>query len=137
MDNEVLKNVLKWLDEEVKTLETEIKTRQETIEKLRNLANELKKHNNVQYKDKYDEISQLYEQEKQRLIKLHNHYKKTEKECTNLRTELQGWKNWFAENKDVFDKIFPSTPPKTAEDEDRNYMTDAKSEKKNKQKKKR
>ena len=112
MADNSLQNVLNWLDDEIKSLKEEIMNRNEELKTLENLAQGLKElEGDSEYKEKYDELSKTYELEKERLLKLHNHFKKTEIDCENLRAELDGWKNWFSQNKDLFDRLLSVAPP--------------------------
>jgi len=104
MNGNTLYEVVKWLENEIRTLNNEIATRNQTIRTLQNLVNGLKSYEeDSDLKEKYDELSKLYEKEKERLIKLHNHYTKKER-------ELQGWEDWFSANKEIFSKLFSVGP---------------------------
>ena len=64
-----------------------------------------------EYKEKFDELTIQYEKEKERLTKLYGLYEETELECKNLKQENIGWQNWFDSNKEIFNKLFSTTPP--------------------------
>ena len=62
-------------------------------------------------KDKFDDLSNQYEKEKERLTKLYKLYEETESECNKLKDETKGWQKWFDSNKDIFDRLFSASPP--------------------------
>ena len=63
------------------------------------------------YKDRYEEVNEQYEKEKERLTKLYQLYEETDAEVKKLREENNYWQNWYNSNKDVFGKLFSSAPP--------------------------
>lgn len=105
MNNNTLQDVLKWLELEIKSIKNEINTRNQKISKLNNLIKDLKKFTN------FDEYKELYEKEKDRLVKLHSYYIQIEADRSDLKTKLEGWEKWFSLNKETFDKLFSSAPP--------------------------
>ena len=112
MKTKVLEEVLKWFNQEIKILKKEIDTRNETVNTLQSLVDELteyEKHSD--YKEKFQELSLEYEKEKERLIKLHSHYRNIETEYDNLQKKVRGWEDWFYSNKDIFDRLLSSAPP--------------------------
>jgi len=112
MRNKALEDVLDWLNHEINTINKEINSRSETIDTLQRLVDELKDYNkNEDYKIKYENLSLEHEKEKERLVKLHNHYKNIELEYHRLLKKIKGWEEWFYSNKDIFDRLFSSAPP--------------------------
>jgi chromosome segregation ATPase len=97
-DNKNLNNVVKTKENEINTLNQEI-VKYKEYEKY------------SEYKDKFDELTLQYEKEKERLTKLYNLYEETESECKILKQENKDWQSWFNSNKEIFDKLFSSTPP--------------------------
>jgi hypothetical protein len=110
MKNKALNDVLEWLDHEIKTLKDEIEKRYETVNTLDALSKEIRKSHDSEYKEKYENLISDLEKEKERLVKLHNHYKIMENENSTLKTEIRGWHEWFSANKDIFDKLFSNAP---------------------------
>ena len=112
MSNKPMQEVLNWLDLEVKSLKNEIDSRNQTIEKLEKLILGLKEYNSLEeYKEKYENMLNEYEKEKDRLVKLHSHYRQIEADRQELKTKVDGWENWFSSNRQIFDKLFSSAPP--------------------------
>jgi hypothetical protein len=105
MSNKTLQDVLKWLELEIKSLENEINTRNQKIEKLDKLIIGLKKFSSS------EEYKELYEKEKDRLVKLHSYYTQIEADRQDLKTKVEGWEKWFSLNRQSFDKLFSSAPP--------------------------
>lgn len=137
---------------ENQNLKDTIKTKDGTIESLQEQINKYKEYEKYsEYKDKFDELTLQYDKEKERLTKLYNLYEETESECKNLKEENKGWQDWFDSNKEIFNKLFSTTPPTsnstvTSKDkktpvkkedmkEEANNNTDTKTTKKNKKRK--
>lgn len=119
MKDNVLNDVLDWLEEEVHSLKEEINVRTETVNSLEKITSGLKEYDNFsEYKEKYEDISEEYEKEKNRLIKLHDHYRSIEGECNNLKKEVKGWQDWFNSNKDIYERLFSAAPPKNTSEVD-------------------
>ena len=38
-------------------------------------------------------------------------YEETESECNRLKVETKGWQKWFDSNREIFDKLFSTSPP--------------------------
>lgn len=110
MKNKALNEVFEWLEQEIKTLKGEIESRNETVCTLEALSEGLKELQNSDYKEKYENLISDLEKEKERLVKLHNHYKIMENENSSLKAEIKGWHEWFSANKDIFDKLFTNAP---------------------------
>jgi len=110
MKNKALNEVLEWLDHEITNLKKEIESRNQTVNTLELLSEEIKGFYNSDYKQKYENLISDLEKEKERLVKLHNHFKIIENENSNLKAEISGWHQWFSENKDIFDKLFSNAP---------------------------
>lgn len=111
MKSKVLDEVLNWFNNEIDIIQKEIDSRNETVNTLQRLVDELTefdKHSD--HKGGFQELSLEYEKEKERLVKLHNHYKMIENECSTLKDEIRGWQEWFSSNKDIFDKLFSKAP---------------------------
>ncbi len=131
MNDDVVQEIIKWVDEETKNIKQEIENRNHKVDKLENIAFQLKNLSTDNgYKQKYKETNELLEKEKDRLVKLHNHYKKLEENCKQLKIEIDGWRNWFYSNKDIFDRLFSSPPSMSQEKINEPPQTDKKSKKK-------
>ncbi|MFE3845808.1 hypothetical protein ACFL1L_02980 [Thermoplasmatota archaeon] len=97
---------------ENQNLKNTVKTKESAIESLQEQVNKYKEYEKfLEYKNKFDELTIQYEKEKERLTKLYNLYEETESECKNLKEENKGWQNWFDSNKEIFNKLFSTTPP--------------------------
>lgn len=97
------------LDRENHTLKDDVNNKENTINSLQEKVSKLK--DNEKYKDKFNDLSNQYEKEKERLTKLYKLYEETEGECNMLKEETKGWQNWFDSNKEIFDKLFSTFPP--------------------------
>ena len=112
MKNNTIREVLNWLQEEINSLQDEINVRTQTLNSLQNLTNELTEFEDYSnYKERYDDIASELEQEKMRLVKLHDHYRQMETEFANLKQELKSWQDWFYSNKNYYDRLFSTGPP--------------------------
>ena len=101
------------LDQENQTLKNEVDQQKTTINSLQQQVSKFKDYENfAQYKDKYEEVSQAYEKEKDRLTKLYHLYEETEHEVNRLKKDNDHWQDWYNSNKDIFNKLFSSAPPK-------------------------
>ena len=97
---------------ENQNLKNTVKTKESSIESLQEQVSKYKEYEKFsEYKNKFDELTIQYEKEKERLTKLYNLYEETESECKNLKEENKGWQNWFDSNKEIFNKLFSTTPP--------------------------
>lgn len=137
MKSKVLDEVLKWINNEIDILKKEIDTRNETVNTLQRLVDELtgyEKHSD--YKEKFQELSLEHEKEKERLVKLHHHYRNMETEYDNLQKKVGGWEDWFYSNKDIFDRLLSSAPPMTIIESKEESSEQSKKIKKQKKKKK-
>jgi chromosome segregation ATPase len=105
MNNKTIQEALKLLELEIKSLEKEIKNKNNKITKLKNFIKDLKKYNSS---EKYKE---LYEKEKERLIKLHTYYTQIQKDRQKLKTKVENWEKWFSLNKQILNKLFSNAPP--------------------------
>lgn len=133
MKDKALREVIEWLDNEINTLNKEISARQQTINQLTKLTDEIRQlETYADYKDRYDNLSTEYEKEKERLIKLHNYYKKTETESEELRKKLKVWADWFNSNKEIFDRLFSAAPPAGATGQNNDTLPQENSTKKKK-----
>jgi len=97
------------LDRENRTLKDDVNNKENTVNSLQEQVSKLKDSEN--YKDKFNDISSQYEKEKERLTKLYKLYEETEGEYSRLKEETKGWQNWFDSNKEIFDKLFSTSPP--------------------------
>ena len=97
------------LEEENTTLKTDISNKENKINSLEEQINNYKEQG--EYKDKFTELSSQYEKEKERLTKLYKLYEETESECDRLKKETKGWQSWYDSNKEIFNKLFSTTPP--------------------------
>jgi len=137
MKNKALEDVLDWLNHEINTINKEINTRNETVESLQTLVDDLKEFDkNEDYKIKYENLLSENEKEKERLVKLHNHYKNIEIEYNNLLNKVKGWEGWFYSNKDIFDRLFSSAPPVALSESEENLTRPTSKSKKIKKKNK-
>jgi chromosome segregation ATPase len=121
-------NIQNQLEETIHGLRGEVTQKDKTIKSLETQVNELKKlEDTAEFKAKFEEVSEEYEKEKERLTKLFRLYEQTEAENTRLKEELNGWQKWFDSNEEIFSKLFssvdhlrkktpPSTPSQTSED---------------------
>ena len=113
-----IQNVLAFIDSKLKSLKEEIANKNIELNSLENMVKELKKlESDSGYKEKFDDLSKQHELEKERLLKLHNHFKKIEQNRKNLKAELDAWKKWFSQNKELFDKLFSASPPDSSQKE--------------------
>jgi len=116
MNNNPLKEVIQWLEEEIHSLEGEINVRNETLNSLKHLIDQLNSfEDSSDYKVRCEQLEHELETEKQRLVKLHDHYRKIESEYSQIKAELQGWQNWFYKNKEIYDRLFTAAPIDTYE----------------------
>lgn len=100
------------LEEEIRSLKDEVNNRDETINSLQNQINKLKENEKyIEYKGKFEEVSEHYEKEKERLTKLYHLYEESETECNKLKEETKTWQDWFNSNRDIFDRLFSTGPP--------------------------
>jgi len=126
------------LEEEIRNLKDEADNKENSIKTLENQLESLKEFEKFsEYKEKYDEVAQSYEKEKERLTKLYHLYEETETECNRLREEVKTWESWFNSNKEVFDKLFATPPgiipkPKDHPEPPKNPIKKSKSKKKRK-----
>ncbi|MCK4348854.1 MAG: hypothetical protein KAW47_09590, partial [Thermoplasmatales archaeon] len=104
------------LDRENHTLKDDVNNKENTINSLQEQVDKLK--DNERYKDKFNDLSDQYEKEKERLTKLYKLYEETEGECNMLKGETKGWQNWFDSNKEIFNKLFSTSPPTSSSLED-------------------
>lgn len=94
-ENNFLQHMLRERDNQIQVLQQE-------VDKLKQLENQI---------GKYNQLAKEYEKEKERLTKLYHLYEETEKECNRLREEMKHWENWYATNKEIFDRLFSLKPP--------------------------
>jgi predicted nucleic acid-binding Zn-ribbon protein len=112
MKEKIFQDLVALLEGEITTLNKEINSRSKKVKTFENLITELNSFEDFsEYKDKYEDLIGELDKEKERLMKLHNHYKKMEDECQDLRSKVKGWQLWFTENKDIFNRLFSNTPP--------------------------
>ena len=97
------------LEESIHGLKSEINAKDETIKALEAQVEELKPFEKfAEFKTKFEEISEEYEKEKDRLTKLFRLYEETESENKKLKEEVNGWQSWFNSNEELFTKLFSS-----------------------------
>lgn len=100
------------LEREIHDLKEENTNQEDIISNLNNQISELREvENYVQYKEKFEEMSAEYEKEKERLTKLYQLYEETDSECKKLRADCKQWQNWYDSNKEIFSKLFSTSPP--------------------------
>jgi len=105
-------NIKNHLEREVSDLKTENSSKEKIINDLNNQIIKLReKENFEEFKDKFEAVTAEYEKEKERLTKLYQLYEETNSECTRLREENQNWQNWYNSNRDIFSRLFSTTPP--------------------------
>ena len=105
-------NIKNQLEREVGDLKTEISSKEHIINDLNNQIIKLKeKENFAEFKDKFEAVTAEYEKEKERLTKLYQLYEETNSECIRLKEENQNWENWYNSNKDIFSRLFSTSPP--------------------------
>jgi chromosome segregation ATPase len=100
------------LEEETQTLKEQLNQKTTSIQHLEGQVKELKELEQFrEFKEKFDDVSQRYEKEKERLTKLYHLYEETENECKMFKQESEQWRQWFNSNKQIFDKLFSAAPP--------------------------
>jgi chromosome segregation ATPase len=100
------------LEEETQALKEQINQKTTSMQHLENQVKELKELEQYrEFKEKFDDVSQRYEKEKERLTKLYHLYEETENECKMFKQESEQWRQWFNSNKQIFDKLFSAAPP--------------------------
>jgi chromosome segregation ATPase len=100
-----LENEIHALKEDVNHKETMINDLNDQIDKLGEMQNY------AEYKEKYETMNAEYEKEKERLTKLYQLYEETDSECKRLTKENKDWQNWHNSNKEIFNKLFATSPP--------------------------
>ncbi|MCK4901905.1 MAG: hypothetical protein KAS76_00995 [Thermoplasmatales archaeon] len=100
-----LENEIHALKEDVTYKETMINDLNDQIDKLGEMQNY------AEYKEKYETMNAEYEKEKERLTKLYQLYEETDSECKKLTKENKDWQNWYNSNKEIFNKLFATSPP--------------------------
>ena len=97
------------LEETIHGLRGEVNAKDETIKSMEGQIGELQQlEQDAEFKAKFEEVSQEYEKEKERLTKLFRLYEETEAENKKLKTEVKGWQDWFKSNEDIFSRLFSS-----------------------------
>lgn len=97
------------LEEKIHSLQNELNGKEKENETLQNENKELRPlKKQAEYKEKYEETSELYEKERERLSKLYRIYEETDAKCKKLEEELDGWHSWFDSNEEIFSKLFNS-----------------------------
>lgn len=97
------------LEEKIHSLQNELNDKEKENETLQNENKELRPlKKQAEYKEKYEETSELYEKERERLSKLYRIYEETDAKCKKLEGELDGWHSWFDSNEEIFSKLFSS-----------------------------
>ncbi len=82
--------------------DTQIRSLEKQVDELRGLEQF------AGFKTKFEEVSAEFEKEKERLIKLFQLYEETEAENKALKEDLNEWQSWFAQNEELFTKLFTS-----------------------------
>ena len=97
------------LEETIHGLRGEINGKDETIKELQSQLTELEQFKDMEdFKVKFEEVSDEFEKEKDRLTKLFKLYEETESENKKLKEEVTNWQNWFDSNQDIFNRLFSS-----------------------------
>ncbi|EMR74095.1 hypothetical protein MBGDN05_00055 [Thermoplasmatales archaeon SCGC AB-539-N05] len=97
------------LEEKIHSVQSELNDKEKENETLQNENKELRPlKKQAEYKEKYEETSELYEKERERLSKLYRIYEETDAKCKKLEEELDGWHSWFDSNEEIFSKLFNS-----------------------------
>lgn len=112
------------LEETIHDMRGEINAKDETIKSLEIQVGELKQfEQSAEFKAKFEEVSEEFEKEKERLTKLFRLYEETEAENKRLKVDIKEWQDWFDSNEEIFTKLFSSadhirkqTPSETVED---------------------
>ncbi len=105
-------NIKNQLETEINDLKTENSSKEHIINDLNNQIIKLReKEDYREFKDKFEALNTEYEKEKERLTKLYQLYEETNSECTRLKEENQNWQNWYSSNKDIFSRLFSTSPP--------------------------
>ena len=105
-------NIKNQLETEINDLKTENSSKEHIINDLNNQIIKLReKEDYKEFKDKFEALNTEYEKEKERLTKLYQLYEETNSECTRLKEENQNWQNWYSSNKDIFSRLFSTSPP--------------------------
>jgi len=109
---EEFENIKNQLETEINDLKTENSSKEHIINDLNNQIIKLReKEDYKEFKDKFEALNTEYEKEKERLTKLYQLYEETNSECTRLKEENQNWQNWYSSNKDIFSRLFSTSPP--------------------------
>jgi chromosome segregation ATPase len=105
-------NIRNQLEGEIHALKDSVNNKENTINELNSQVSELKNlEKYTEYKEKYEVMAAEYDKEKERLTKLYQLYEETDSECKGVTRENKEWQNWYDSNKDIFNKLFSSSPP--------------------------
>ncbi len=110
-------NIRNQLENEIYALKEDVTNKENTVNDLNDQISKLSEMQNyAEYKEKYETMNAEYEKEKERLTKLYQLYEETDSECKRLTKENKDWQNWYSSNKEIFNKLFATSPPiETAE----------------------
>ena len=105
-------NIRNQLENEIHALKEDVTNKENMVNDLNDQVNKLSEMQNyAEYKEKYETMNAEYEKEKERLTKLYQLYEETDSEYKRLTKENKDWQNWYNSNKEVFNKLFATSPP--------------------------
>jgi len=111
MSKTTSKEFIEVLEKEIKALSSDINEKEERLQRLQVMVDELKKYGSYEeLYDQYTTLSEKYEKEKERLVKLHYLFKKKESEYNELNSKVDEWLATFDEQSDMLKKMFSTTP---------------------------
>ncbi|MCX6664822.1 MAG: hypothetical protein NT038_01990 [Euryarchaeota archaeon] len=97
------------LEQNIRGLREELHSKDEIIKSLNSQIDVLKGNEQfAEFKTKFEDVSQEYEKEKERLTKLFRLYEETEAESNIVKKELKEWQDWFGANEELFNRLFSS-----------------------------
>jgi chromosome segregation ATPase len=102
-------NIRAQLEGNIEKMRGEFTAKDDQVRTLEKQVNELRGFEQFAgFKTKFEEVSNEFEKEKERLIKLFQLYEETEAENKTLKEELREWQSWFDSNEGLFNKLFTS-----------------------------
>ena len=105
-------NIRNQLENEIHALKEDVTNKENMVNDLNDQISKLSEMQNyAEYKEKYETMNAEYEKEKERLTKLYQLYEETDSECKRLTKKNKDWQNWYNSNKEIFNKLFATSPP--------------------------
>ena len=105
-------NIRNQLENEIHALKEDVTNKENMVNDLNDQVNKLSEMQNyAEYKEKYETMNAEYEKEKERLTKLYQLYEETDSEYKRVTEENKDWQNWYNSNKEIFNKLFATSPP--------------------------